>query len=166
MLLHGEAVRRPAEVSAERVLLVGSSGGHLAQLMRLEPWWSGHRRAWVTFDTADAVGQLEDEDDVTWAFRPTTRNIPNLLRNTRQAVTVLRRFRPTTIVSTGAAVAVPYFVLGRLMGCRTVFVEVFDRVETPTLTGRLVRPFTDHMLVQWPDQAVLYDDTITIGPLL
>ncbi|HYO39138.1 MAG TPA: PssD/Cps14F family polysaccharide biosynthesis glycosyltransferase [Nocardioidaceae bacterium] len=145
---------------------MGSSGGHLAQLLQLRPWWSTRQRAWVTFDTADAVGQLREEPNVHWAHRPTTRNIPNLLRNTRQAFEVVRRFRPTTIVSTGAAVAVPYFVLGRLTGCRTVYIEVFDRVETPTLTGRLVRPFAELMLVQWPEQAALYDDAIAIGPLL
>ncbi len=152
--------------ATERILLVGSSGGHLTQLARLEPWWRDHPRAWVTFDTPDALNLLEDEYDLTWAYRPTTRNVPNLLRNTCQAMRTIRRFRPTTVVSTGAAVALPYFVLARLTGRRTVYIEVFDRIETPTLTGRLVRPFTDLMLVQWPEQKALYDDAIDIGPLL
>ena len=145
---------------------MGSSGGHLAQLMRLEPWWAGRDRAWVTFDTPDALDLLAREADVTWAHRPTTRNIPNLIRNTWQALRVLRRFRPTVVVSTGAAAALPYFVLGRLRGVRTVYVEVFDRIDTASLTGRLVRPFTDTMLVQWPEQLALYDDARELGPLL
>ena len=154
------------EEHLHRILLVGSSGGHLAQLMQLEPWWRRHQRAWVTFDTCDATNLLAAEGDVTWAFRPTTRNVPNLLRNTWQAVKVLRRFRPTVVVSTGAAVAFPYFVLGRLLGVRTVYIEVFDRIDSPTLTGRLVRPFTDCMFVQWPEQLGLYDDAMELGPLL
>jgi UDP-N-acetylglucosamine:LPS N-acetylglucosamine transferase len=149
-----------------RILLVGSSGGHLAQLMQLQPWWGRHERAWVTFDTSDATTLLEAEADVTWAFRPTTRNVRNLLRNSWQSVKVLRRFRPTVVVSTGAAVAFPYFVLGRLTGVRTIYIEVFDRIETATLTGRLVRPFTDHMFVQWPEQLSLYDDALQLAPLL
>ena len=152
--------------ASERILLVGSSGGHLAQLMSLEPWWRERERAWVTFDTPDALGLLATESDVTWAYRPTTRNIPNLIRNSGQALRTLWRVRPTTVVSTGAAVAVPYFVIARLAGIRTVFIEVFDRVETPTLTGRLIRPFTDLMLVQWPEQQSLYDGAIAVGPLL
>lgn len=150
----------------QRILLVGSSGGHLTQLMSLRAWWEAHPRGWVSFDTPDAVAHLEDESDVTWAYRPTTRNIPNLLRNAAQAVRVVRRFRPTVIISTGAGVALPYFVLGRLRGVRTVYIEVFDRIETPTLTGRLVRPFADLMLCQWSEQQELYDDAIAIGPLL
>jgi UDP-N-acetylglucosamine:LPS N-acetylglucosamine transferase len=78
----------------------------------------------------------------------------------------MRRFRPTTVISAGAAVALPYFVLARLTGRRTVFIEVFDRIRTPTLTGRLVSPFTDLMLVQWAEQQALYDDAIEVGPLL
>lgn len=148
------------------MLLVGSSGGHLAQLIQLRGWWSRYQRAWVTFDTPDALVLLEDEPDVTWAFRPTTRNIPNLLRNTLQSMRVLRRFRPDVVISTGAAVALPYFVLSKLLGVTTVYVEVFDRIETPTLTGRLVRPFTDCMFVQWPEQLSLYDDAMELGPLL
>jgi UDP-N-acetylglucosamine:LPS N-acetylglucosamine transferase len=134
--------------------------------MRLEPWWRENRRAWVTFDTEDAISLLADEADVTWAFSPTTRNIPNLIRNTWQALSVVLRFRPTVMVTTGAAVALPYFVLGRLLGRRTVYIEVFDRIDSPTLSGRLCRPFTDLMLVQWPEQAELYNDAVVVGPLL
>ncbi len=148
-----------------RVLLVGSSGGHLAQLIALRGWWSEGDRAWVTFDTPDARSSLAGEP-VTWAYHPTTRNLPNLLRNTWQARRVMRAFRPDVIVSTGAAVALPYFILGRLRRRTTVYLEVYDRIETATLTGRLCRPFTTLMLVQWPEQQHLYRDAHVVGPVL
>lgn len=151
----------------ERILLVGSSGGHLAQLMALRPWWETSARAWCTFPTPDARAQLAAETDVTWAAWPTTRHLGNLLRNTRIAWTLLRRFRPTTVVTTGAGVALPFFVLASVRRrCRTVYIEVYDRVESPTLTARLCRPFTDVMCVQWQEQARLYRDAHVIGPLL
>lgn len=152
--------------AAERILLVGSSGGHLTQLMALRPWWDSVERAWCVFEGADSREHLHDEDDVTWAHQPTTRNIPNLLRNTWLAWRLLRRFAPTVVVSTGAGVAVPFFVLAKLRGVRTVYVEVYDRVDSATLTGRLCRPFTDLMCVQWEEQAGLYRGAHVIGPLL
>jgi UDP-N-acetylglucosamine:LPS N-acetylglucosamine transferase len=155
---------RPSSTQ-QRVLLVGSSGGHLAQLMGLRSWWSTLERAWVTFHTEDAVGHLGGER-VAWAYSPTTRNLVNLVRNAGLAWRVLRSFRPDVVVSTGAGVAVPFFVLGRLLGARTVYIEVFDRVDSSTLTGRLCRPFTDLMLVQWPEQVGLYRGAVVIGPLL
>lgn len=149
-----------------RLLLVSSSGGHLAQLMCLRGWWEKHDRHWVTFDTEDAVAKLEGED-VTWAHHPTTRNLPNLLRNTVQARAVLNRFGPDLVVTTGAAVAVPYFWLEHTHRhhARTVYLEVYDRIETPTLTGRLCRPVTDLFLVQWPEQQQLYRSSVLVGEL-
>ena len=146
-------------------LLVGSAGGHLAQLVRLSPWWEDGTRTWVTFDKPDARSILEDET-VIWAYHPTTRNIPNLLRNTVLAIRHVRRLRPDIVISTGAAVAVPFFVVARLLRIPTVYVEVFDRIDSPTLTGRLCRPIATRFCVQWPEQQAHYPGSIVIGPLL
>jgi len=148
-----------------RILLVSSSGGHLLQLHRLDGWWRKHERLWVTFDTADAVSMLEGEDAV-WAFRPTTRNLRNFVRNTLLAWRVLRRFRPTIVVSTGAGVAVPFFVIARFRRIKTVYVEVYDRIDLPTLTGRLCYPFSDLFLLQWEEQQRFYPKGRLIGRLL
>lgn len=157
--LSGQGARR------EHVLLVGSSGGHLAQLMNLKPWWSQCSRTWVTCNTPDAVGQLRGES-VVWGHFPTTRSIPNLLRNTVLAWFVLRRERPAIIISTGAGIALPFFAIGRLLGATTIYIEVFDRIDSAALTGRLVQPFTQLMCVQWDEQLQLYPDAKVIGPLL
>lgn len=147
------------------VMFVGSSGGHLAHLIRLEPWWRHHRRIWVTFDKPDARSILRDET-VVWAHHPTTRNLANLVRNGVLAVHEVRRRRPDLIVSSGAGVALPFFVVAKLSGIPTVYVEVFDRIDSRTLTGRLCKPFTTRFLVQWPEQQALYRGSTLIGPLL
>lgn len=151
---------------AERILLVGSSGGHLAQLLSLRSWWSRYEHAWATFRTPDAEAALAKEQHVTWVYSPTTRSIPNLLRNTWVAVALLRKWRPTVVISTGAGSALPFFVVARLMRITTIYIEVFDRIDSPTLTGRLCRPFADEMLVQWDQQLGLYRDAHLLGRLL
>ncbi len=148
-----------------RLLFVCSSGGHLAQLHRLEPWWREHDRAWVTFDKPDAVGLLAGEQ-VWWAHHPTTRNVPNLVRNLRLAHRVLARHRPDVVISNGAGVAVPFFLEARRRRIPTAYLEVYDRIDSPTLTGRLCRPFTDLFCVQWPEQQAFYRDSVVIGPIL
>jgi UDP-N-acetylglucosamine:LPS N-acetylglucosamine transferase len=145
--------------------MVGSSGGHLAQLLALRSWWDDHERAWVTFPTPDAKSQLAGER-VTWAYHPTTRNIPNLIRNTALAFRLMWRDKPSVVLSTGAGVAVPFFVLGWLRGIPTVYLEVYDRIDSPTLTGRLCRPFARLFLVQWEEQRSFYPGAVVVGPLL
>ena len=147
------------------VLLVASTGGHLAQLVALRPWWQRHRRTWVTFDKADARSTLNGERIVN-AYQPTTRNLRNLVRNTLLAVRVMPQERPDVVISTGAGVALPFFVMARLMRIPTVYLEVFDRVESRTLTGRLCRPLATAFCVQWPEQQQLYPGSVLVGPLL
>ena len=161
--LGGVPARR--EGDRRRVIFALSSGGHLAQAMSLEPWWTDLERLWVTFDTPDAVSLLEDERTI-WCYRPTTRHLGNLLKNTWLAWRVLRKYRPDVVVSTGAAVAFPFFLLAKLLRIPTVYVEVYDRISTRTLTGRLCHPISDLFLVQWPEQVPLYRDAVNIGPLL
>jgi len=148
-----------------RALLVGSSGGHLAQLLALAPLWPRENRHWVTFDTADAVSQLVAED-VTWAHHPTTRNVRNLARNTALARRVIAEQQPDVIVSTGAAVAYPFFLMGRAKKIPTVYVEVYDRIDSRTMTGRLCRPLSTRFCVQWKETQLLYPGSVLVGPLL
>ena len=147
------------------MLFVSSAGGHLAQLLQLEPWYRSHHVRWVTFELPDAVGLLDDEQ-VVWAHHPTTRNFKNLVRNSVLAIRELRRTRPDVIVSSGAAIAVPFFWIGKLFGAKTVYVEVIDRIDTRTLTARLVSPVTDLFLAQDETQIELFPGSHLIGTLL
>jgi beta-1,4-N-acetylglucosaminyltransferase len=132
-----------------KVLLVASNGGHLLQLLQLADLWPQERRHWVTFQKSDAVSLLASER-VTWAYHPTNRNLPNLIRNFGLALRMVRRRRVQAIVTTGAGVAVPFVIVGRLLGVNVVYIESMARITSPSLTGRLVYPFADTFIVQWP----------------
>jgi UDP-N-acetylglucosamine:LPS N-acetylglucosamine transferase len=153
-------------VASYRVCIVCSSGGHLAQLHCLDAWWRQHDRFWVTFDKADAVSLLEGER-VYWGYHPTNRSLWNLLRNAALAMKLLWRERPALIVSNGAGIAVPFFWLGKLLfRCRTIYIEVYDRIDSPTLTARLVQPVLDRMVVQWEDQKAHHPEGVFLGAVL
>jgi UDP-N-acetylglucosamine:LPS N-acetylglucosamine transferase len=137
-----------------KALIVASPGGHLLQMLALEPAWSDLERTWVTLRSAD-VEYLLQEENVIYGHGPTPRNIPNFFRNLRLAWRVLREQDPDVVVSTGAGLALPFFVLGRLQRRRLVYVESITRVERLALTGRLVYPLVDAFFVQWASLARL-----------
>lgn len=147
------------------VLLVSSQGGHLTQLLVLDFWWQGRERVWVCPDSPDVSDRLSGERVVT-SYSPTTRHLGNALRNLGLAVRVLLRERPALVVSSGAGVAVPFFVVARALRIPTVFIEVYDRVDSPTMTGRLCGPFTTRRIAQWQQQLDFYPDAHLVGPLL
>jgi beta-1,4-N-acetylglucosaminyltransferase len=137
---------------ARPLLIVCSSGGHLLQMLELRDAWSGFERVWVTFDKSDARSLLREER-VVHAYSPTNRNIPNLLRNIRLAMRVLREERPAAILTTGAGVAVPFAWAGKLLGVPTVYVESVTRIEGLSLSARLISPVAKRMYAQWPELA-------------
>ncbi|WP_125771768.1 PssD/Cps14F family polysaccharide biosynthesis glycosyltransferase [Companilactobacillus furfuricola] len=145
-----------------KVCLVGSSGGHLTHLYLLKKFWKNENRFWVTFDKEDANSLLKNEKKYN-CYYPTNRNIKNLIRNTFLAIKVLRKERPDLIISSGAAVAVPFFYIGKLFGAKTVYIEVFDRIDKPTLTGKLVYPITDLFVVQWEEMKQVYPKAVNLG---
>lgn len=147
-----------------RIGLVCSSGGHLQQLHWLAPFWSRHDRFWVTFDTPDARSLLAEER-VYWAHAPTNRNLGNLVRNTRLARTVLAREQPDVLVSNGAGVALPLMGVGFAMGVPLVWLEVYDRIDRASLTGRLLSPLADEVLLMWPEQQRAYPHGTVLGPI-
>lgn len=145
-----------------KVCLVGSSGGHLTHLYLLKKFWKNEDRFWVTFDKEDANSLLKDEKKYN-CYYPTNRNIKNLIKNTFLAIKVLKKERPDLIISSGAAVAVPFFYIGKLFGAKTVYIEVFDRIDKPTLTGKLVYPITDLFVVQWEEMKQVYPKAVNLG---
>ena len=147
-----------------KICLVGSSGGHLTHLYMLKPFWNSKDRFWVTFDKEDANSLLENEK-VYHCYFPTNRNIKNLIKNTFLAIKVLKKEKPDLIISSGAAVAVPFFYVGKLFKAKTIYLEVFDRIDASTLTGKLIYPVADKFIVQWEEMKKIYKKAENLGSI-
>lgn len=147
-----------------RLMLVCSAGGHLEQLLRLRPMWSAMDRVWVCLDKPDARARLADER-VVWAHGPTNRRPDNLVRNLGLARRALGAFQPDWVLSNGAGVAPPFFVVARVIGIPTVYMEVVDRIDSASLAGRLCAPMATRVVVQTSQQLASYPSATVLGPL-
>ncbi len=136
-------------------LLVASTGGHLKELHHLHRRLSGVDGPfrWVTFDTPQSRSLLED-DPVDFARFVGGRDPVNVLRNLTDARRVLRTYEVDTVVSTGSAVALPYFALARLHRLRCHYIESAARSDGPSMTGRLISRIPGvHLYTQYPGWA-------------
>lgn len=147
-----------------KVCLVCSSGGHLTHLYMLKPFWGTKDRFWVTFNKEDAQSLLKDEK-IYPCYYPTNRSLKALIKNSVIAWNVLLKERPDLIISSGAAVAVPFFYLGKCFGAKTIYVEVFDRINKHTITGKLVYPISDKFIVEWEEMKKVYPKAINLGSI-
>ena len=147
-----------------KICFVSSSGGHLTHLYMLKPFWQDKERFWVTFDKADARSLLEGER-VYPAYYPSNRSIKALAINTVRAIRILHKEKPDLIVSSGAAPAIPFFWLGKLTGAKTIYIEVFDRIDKPTISGKVCYPVTDMFIVQWEEMKKVYPKAVNLGSI-
>jgi UDP-N-acetylglucosamine:LPS N-acetylglucosamine transferase len=122
------------------------------QMLLLEPSYRHLDTTWVTLPGTDVAYLLRDRN-VILGHGPTNRSLSRLALNLGVAWRVIRRVRPDVILCTGAALAVPFFLVGRLLGVRLVYVESLTRTESLSLSGRLVYPLASEFFVQWPDAA-------------
>ena len=144
------------------VLLVASSGGHLLQLLTLSDAWRDLPTIWVSNDKEDARSLLARED-AHFLPGPYSRNIRSLLANLRLAVRLVFRERPSVVLTTGADIAVPFAWIGRLLGARVVYVESFTRIETVSLSCKLIKPVANRVYVQWPELLAALPDARFVG---
>ena len=160
-------MRKKEKVSFEnaKICIPTSSGGHLTHMIMLKKFWGSHDRFWVTFNKVDAQSILKDEKKY-WCYYPTNRNYWNLLKNTILAWKILRKERPDIIISSGAAIAIPFFFLGKkFFKCKCFYVEVFDRIHKPTLAGKFCYRYADKFFVQWEEQLKVYPKAIYLGSI-
>lgn len=151
--------------SRSKIFLITSSGGHLLKTYLLREWWSQHDRAWVTRDD-EITRDLLKKERVFYGYFPENRHLIHAVKNFLLAMKILAQERPQWIFSTGAGIAVPFFLVAKLLGIQTIFMETFMTIPRPTLTGKLVYHLSTVFIVQHPQLINRYPKAQYWGKLL
>jgi UDP-N-acetylglucosamine:LPS N-acetylglucosamine transferase len=137
-----------------KIGLVCSHGGHLTEMLELVEAFEGHDLFFVTYCSGRVKG-LEQCYRV-YALGNIGANPFRMLGSLPMTWHVLQHERPSVLVSTGSEIAIPFFVVAKTLGIRTVFIESCCRVTSPSGTGKLLYPLADVFLVQWPQLLTAY----------
>jgi beta-1,4-N-acetylglucosaminyltransferase len=144
-----------------KVCVVSSIGGHLDEVMQLFPLIREHDYFFVV----NAAGSLPREiKDKTLRILHSERDW-KLIVNIWEASRILWGKRPDIIISCGAGPAVPFGLIGKVMGIKIVFIETFAAVERPTLTGRIMYRLADLFIFQWKTLSFAYPKGVYGGPI-
>lgn len=141
-------------------LLTSSAGGHLSELIRLSRRLPDvDRFVWAVPDTDQSRSLLGPSRD-DWVIEPIpalgSRALVGAVRLVPLAGRLIRRERPSVVLSTGAAPAVPFLVQAARRNVPAYYVESLARLDGPSLSGRLlsrvprVRLRTQHDSLDWP----------------
>lgn len=123
---------------ALKLLLIASTGGHLAELLRLEPLLRAHQSSlWVTFKTPQSEALLKGRNVL---YLPYIK--PRAFFTILAAMVIfarrLGRERFDGAVSTGSGIALACLPVARLRGIPTTYIESMGRTHGPSMTGRVL----------------------------
>ncbi len=151
-----------------RVLLPSSAGGHLTEIFQLRELLEATEHVFVTEDLPLTRQFMRGRP--CRFVRPNGRNRDwrfwcNFLINWLLAVPILLQFRPHAIVTTGSHTAIPFCYLGKLLGCKVIFILSFCRLQTKAAAATAVYPIADLFFVQWPRMSTAYPKSRYVGSL-
>ncbi|MET4165170.1 MULTISPECIES: glycosyltransferase [Gordonia] len=129
----------PADLGAQGVVFAASTGGHFQQSILIATQLNNlESSSWITFDHPQTRSMREK---VSMAIVPYigSRDYVGLLRSTRGVVSAIRNSDASTVVSTGAAIALIALPTAVLTRRRAIYIESVSRVEGPSTTGRIMR---------------------------
>ncbi|WP_414695990.1 beta-1,4-glucuronosyltransferase WelK [Phenylobacterium sp.] len=153
--------------------LAGSGGGHVRQLLDLEPVWSQHDYFFLTEDTALArsIGEKHRALYVPhFALGQARLGSPlkmavSAVRNFFASGRIILRERPQVLISTGAGAVFFSVVWARLIGAKVVVVESFARFDKPSVFGRLSAPLAHRKVAQSQALAAYWPGAPVFDPL-
>lgn len=151
-------------MKVKRACFVASSGGHWEELMCLKEIAD----ACDTFYVTEEGGQAEDSNlKKIYTFpqinRHEKRFLLHFIKLCKNALRILKEEKPDFVITTGALLAFPFCIFAKFRRIKVIYIESFARVNTPSLTGKLVYPFADLFLIQWESLLRVYPKAKYVG---
>jgi len=150
---------------SSRICLVASAGGHLSQLLLLQPAWKGCQVVCVS--TGQMVQEKLKAIGKTYIVGECNREHPlKTFGVLLKCLKVVLIERPDVVLSTGAAAGFLMCFWGKLFGAKVIWIDSIANARKLSMSGRMVRPFADLILSQWSDVAVRYRNVEYAGEVI
>ena len=119
----------------------------MTELVQLKKAWENMPNFFVSDKRLNAV-DLSKKEKVYFVTCP-RRNPFKLLLNIFQSLKIFFKERPDVVISTGADTAIPICIIAKLFGKKVIFIESFCRIDSPSLSGKIMYRISDLFFVQW-----------------
>jgi len=138
-------------VKKKKILAVASAGGHWIQLLRLRSAFEGYD---VVFASTNRSNYSDVEKFEFHSFKDAHRKaFWNFFIMIIQLIFILRKVRPTIIITTGSAPGLMTLIIGRMFSTKNVWIDSIANVEKLSTSGKIAHRFADLYLTQWEDLA-------------
>ena len=152
----------------KKVMFISSTGGHLSELLQLDKMFSNYDYTIITEKTKSNLKlKKRFKEKIHFLIYGTKDHMLvypfKLITNCFKSLYYYLKFRPDYIITTGAHTAGPMCLIGKIFGSKIIYIETFANINTKTITGRLLYPFSDLFVVQWEEMKKLYPNAVYGG---
>lgn len=153
----------------KKVVFIASSGGHLTQLLQLNPMFKDYDSYLIT-EKDTSTSTLEVDGVKLLFFIPTRKEkiLEYLLGNLNSLLLSIKYFlhiKPDVVVSTGAGISVYFCYIAKVFRKKIIFIETYAAINGKTTAGRIIYPIADRFYVQWENMKKFYPKSIYKGTL-
>lgn len=151
----------------KKVLFISSTGGHLSELMRLEPLFKDYEYTIIT-EKGATTEYLQDEYNGRVYYVPySTRSkiFSYFFKYTFvivKSIFLFIKIRPDVIVSTGTHTAVPICYFSKIFGKKIIYIETYANITRKTITGKILYPISNLFIVHWKSMKELYPNAVCL----
>lgn len=146
-----------------KICIVSSCGGHLTEVRTFKCAYQEYEHFYVL---NDAIELPHDMKGRTHFIVHSERDL-KLFINFIEAFSILKREKPSLIISTGAGPIVPFSIIGKLFfRIKIVYIESIASIIKPSLSGRIMYRIADKFYFQWKDLKSFFPKGNFIGPLI
>lgn len=154
----------------KKVLFISSTGGHLNELLQLEPLFEKYNYNIITEKDKSTECLKEKYKDRIYYLPYGTRSklflyIFIYFYLCLKSVYLYFKIKPKVIVTTGTHTVGPICCLGKLFGCKIIYIETYANRNKKTATGRIIYHFADLFIVQWEEMLKLYPKAVYGGSI-
>ena len=152
-------------VTRKKICLAASAGGHLMQLLKVADSWQGRDVFYVS--TVPVVADKLEKLGKTYIVGECNRQHPvRTFLVMMRCLKIVLKERPDVVISTGAAPGLLLCVLARIFLAKIVWLDSIANTEKLSMSGRMIRPFANLILSQWPDVAAKYKNVEYVGAVI
>lgn len=154
----------------KKVIFISSTGGHLSELMQLKSIFKNYDYHIIT-EKNDTTLKLKEEygNKISYlVYGARNYMISYMFKfpyNIIKSLFLYMKIRPDVIVTTGAHTAVPMCYIAKLFKKKIIFIETFARVNSQSMSGRMINKIADVFLVQHEEMLDVYENAIYKGDL-
>lgn len=146
------------------ICIISSSGGHLTEVLEATRLLSERPKFYITKNLPH-IKELLKKEEMYHIIDPHKNSIRYILNFIKSFFLYIKK-RPKIIITSGAGIAIPFCVIGKIFGSKLIFIESGSRISYPSRTGTFLYKWADLFIIQSEKLRDVYPDAQYKGMLI